>query len=326
MFAKKWFFLKHRKLITAISSLIVIALIAITVNLRKTKTYVIWQVPTEIAYETDWLKEVFSGLNYEEIEDTKFEIYKDNAIVVVSTDKDVEKNTYFSNLSQKNFKYGVVVLSDEFYSSSTEFYGTAKFVLRNYWHKKFSDQKNILFFPLGYKKGFWGGNENLKPKQAHERKYIWSFAGQIQKSSRVFMINNMKKVPDFRIHETFKWEDPNALSVTDYRNILLESVFVPCPRGWWNLDSFRLYEALECGCIPIVEKTPFDYFQKMFGSYPFLSVNSWDEAPELINNYLSDPAALEELRMECFSWWNNYKKGMQRSVSDVIHEKFEKQI
>lgn len=315
--------MKHLKLITTTSALIFIAVIAFTVNLRKNKTHVIWQVPTEIAYETDWLKEVFSGLDYEEIEDTKFEIYKDNAIIVVSIDKDPEKNRYFSKLSEKNFKYGVVVLSDEFYSASTDFYGKAEFVLRNYWHKKFLDQKNVHFFPLGYKKGFWADAENQKPKEAPLRKYIWSFAGQIQKSSRVLMINSMKKVPDFHIHETVKWEDPNALSVKDYRNILLESVFVPCPRGWWNLDSFRLYEALECGCIPIVEKTPLDYFQRMFGSYPFLSVNSWEEAPGLINSYLSDPIRLEELRIECFAWWSNYKKGIQSSVAEVIEEKFD---
>ena len=33
-----------------------------------------------------------------------------------------------------------------------------------------------------------------------------------------------------------------------------KSIFVPCPRGNSSPDTFRLYEALEAGSIPIVER------------------------------------------------------------------------
>jgi hypothetical protein len=58
------------------------------------------------------------------------------------------------------------------------------------------------------------------------------------------------------------------LNIEDYAQLLSETIFAPCPAGWENLDSFRVCEALEAGCIPIVERRPFyDYFRHLFGDH-----------------------------------------------------------
>ena len=79
---------------------------------------------------------------------------------------------------------------------------------------------------------------------------------------------------------------------------------------------------MECGCIPIVEKYPLDYFEKLMGKYPFLAVNSWDEAPALIEKFLEDPVRLEALRAECYAWWLEHKKTLQREIADLVQESF----
>jgi hypothetical protein len=133
------------------------------------------------------------------------------------------------------------------------------------------------------------------------------------------MIQNMRKIPKYYIHETFDFNAPDALSAANYRDLLLESIFVPCPRGWWNLDSFRLSEALECGCIPIVENAPFDYFSRLFGeSYPFPSLTSWNELTRIIRPLLAQPERLEKLRQDCYTWWINYKAKEKEHIAKLV--------
>lgn len=276
-------------------------------------------------YETDWIREILSELEVKEIHDKNYEIFEDHSIIVLSEIDKEKLNNYIDKLQKLNYKFGVIHISDELYQAPTDFYGKCSFVIRNYWHKNFLNQKNVHFFPLGYKQGFWRDFPKTEIKDSGHRKYTWSFAGQVAKSTRMSMINQMKTIPNYFFYEIFSFNAANSLKPGDYRDVLLDSIFVPCPRGWWNLDSFRVSEALECGCIPIVERTPFDYFEKFYGKYPFISVESWDGVPELINALRSDPLRLEQLRLECYQWWVKYKKEMKSQITDVVNTSFEEE-
>lgn len=271
-------------------------------------------------WEEDWIHEMLSEVQADilTIIDSKHEVFLDKSIIVTSAPNIEKYQAYFAEYKRRGLKFGIIHLSDENYDHPHDFYEAAPFVIRNYWHKKFTEANNVSFLPLGYKKNFWD-NFSGYIKNAEDRKYNWSFAGQLKKSTRICMIQNMKKIPNYFIYEIFDFNSPDSLSAETYRDLLLESIFIPCPRGWWNLDSFRLSEALECGCIPIVEKTPFDYFSKAFGdSYPFPSVSSWDDLPRILRPLLSNPARLEKLRQDCFHWWINYKENEKRHIAALI--------
>src|SRR5271169_362483 len=126
---------------------------------------------------------------------------------------------------------------------------------------------------------------------------------------REVLVKIMKKLPDSFLHEASDWgrRDPKSLTVSECRELMLNTIFVPCPGGWANMDSFRVYESLECGCIPIVETFPHDYFNSFLANHPFLTVDSWEEAPGLIQAYMADPEVLEKKRLECYEWWMEYK-------------------
>lgn len=283
------------------------------------KTPMIWQMEKSKWWEFDWLMELLESVDVEIIEDPKREKFIDNSIVVVSWQGN---EAYFKKLHDMGYKFGVIQLSDELYKVTTDYYTYAQFVFRNHWHPKFEDQKQVFAFALGYKAGFWK-NCNKEFLDSFSRPYLWSFAGQLtRKPTREKMIAAMKTIPDYFIHETATWEDPNGLSTEKYRDILLKTVFVPCARGWVNLDSFRLYEALECGCIPIVEKGPPDYFAYAFGDHPFLTISSWDEAPALIKKFIDDRNLCEKKRKECYAWWCNYKKMLQHKMVSTIKNAF----
>ena len=276
------------------------------------KISLVWQNDRKKMWEEDWLTELLQGLDYEVVDDTKFEKLIDNSIIVIVPHQEKQMIPYCKKLHELGYKFGVILTSDECYTCSTEFYKYAQFVFRNYWHKQFADDPKVVCFALGYKTGFW---RDIPKSFAHESKrpYCWSFAGQIAgKPTRGAMVAKLKQVSPFYIHEIGTWVDPRSLSTQDYQILLLQSIFVPCGRGYWNIDSFRIWEALECGCIPIVEKFPLDYFKNFLGEHPFIAVDSWDQAPAEMQVLLDDPKALKEKQLACIRWWAEYKKKMNR--------------
>jgi len=284
----------------------------------------IWTSDPQKLWEADWIREILSQSPFaiNEVVDSKQTMVLENAVIVLLKPNRPGTNYYLNKFVKKGYKFGLIHLCDENYMDYIAYYSSAQFILRNYWHKKFLKDKNVHAMLLGYKRGFWENCSDKNLKDISHRKYIWSFAGQITKSTRAAMIAQMKKIPHHYVHETFQWDSPKALTVIDYRNLLLDSIFVPCPTGWWNLDSYRVSEALECGCIPIVEKTPLDYFGKFLGDHPFLSVKSWEEAPAMINALLADPQKLEERRLKCYTWWVEYKKTLQGKTAEMITKVF----
>jgi hypothetical protein len=101
-------------------------------------------------------------------------------------------------------------------------------------------------------------------------------------------------------------------------------------------DSFRWAEALEQGCIPIVEDDPPlgsplcerpmqcthndpNYFRRLLGeSFPFLVVREWGEAPHLLRALLADPHRLHRLFEECVAWFESYKDRLGVRVAERL--------
>src|SRR4029077_12913833 len=86
----------------------------------------------------------------------------------------------------------------------------------------------------------------------------------------------------------------------DFVEILRQSAFAPAPMGNASLESVRLYDALESGAIPIVERRlTLDYFKGFLGKHPLPTIDSWSEGRRLITRFLNDPARLDALQHEC---------------------------
>lgn len=307
--------------------LFLLHIIVISINASPSELHgpisLIWQANREKAWEEDWLMELLNGVDVTIVDDGNYKKYIDNSIIVISAwQKSSDCKAYFQKLHKMKYKFGVILLSDERYIVPKDLYKYPAFVFRNYWNKNFIGQKNVAIFPLGYKKGFWqDGYPTIKP--AAQRHLTWSFVGQItKKPTREAMITALKTFPNCFVYETFAWADPNSLDAISYRNILLDSLFVPCPAGWVNLDSFRVYEALECGCIPIVEKGSEDYFSRYFGEHPFITVDSWEQVPRHMNELLANPDLLEQRRIQCYEWWQAHKKMLNTHWIKTIQRSF----
>jgi hypothetical protein len=129
-----------------------------------------------------------------------------------------------------------------------------------------------------------------------DREFDWAFTGQVNHKSRQEMADILADMSDgsFYRAQGFNRGTPRE----EHLRILTEARVAPCPAGTVHPDSFRLYEALEAGCLPIVEG---DWFFDQF-HVPFPVVQNWRSLPTLVDSATADDANV------AVSWWQQYKR------------------
>jgi len=284
----------------------------------------IWQSPRP--KEINWVKETFGELIGEHVFDSKHEVVLDDAILF-DTFIYCFDPAYYARFRGKNAI--LVHFQDETYAGQYHLYENFRGVFRNYWSSVFNPDF-VRILPLGYTAGLPRPLPQIK--RATEREYVWSFLGQTNKSSRPDMVRSLLHVQP---HLFFSTDDvpgfamfnrgpagPRRYDPTAYTNIMLESIFAPSPMGNVHIECYRVYEALECGTIPIVEKRlTLDYYRSLLGAHPMPTVGSWPEAYSLIRHYLQNPDEMDRLQDRCVEWWQNYKREYSQQVTEFIEER-----
>jgi hypothetical protein len=84
---------------------------------------------------------------------------------------------------------------------------------------------------------------------------------------------------------------------------------MPCPRGQ-NPETFRLYEALEHGAIPILIGEPNDttFVQMVTANIPVPVFENWSTAVAFAQTLLQNPITLAEYHTMMLSKWSVWKK------------------
>lgn len=275
----------------------------------------VWQFRPSGAWETDWLHSLFEGVVGRRVIDNTWTFMAD-PMIVIDNFLVPEKVPYYREAFEKGCRIILVHLSDEAFKDDYGAYRYCEAVLRNCYSERLADLRSVLHFPLGYKTGFARPGQAAKPAVA--RKYLWSFAGDTKKITRGEMLAEMSRLPRGFTHFTSGFGAPDALPTADYRALMDDTIVVPCPGGWSNLDTFRCYEALEAGCIPIVERRPgFDYYDALMGPHPFPAIASWSEAPALVQQW-EKTGTLEKIRADCEDWWMDYKPKLKAEIAGFV--------
>ncbi|HEY8545136.1 MAG TPA: hypothetical protein VIL36_08815 [Acidimicrobiales bacterium] len=218
---------------------------------------------------------------------------------------------------------GLFHVGDDRYRARLDAYGSFAFVWRTYYHSAL-DGLTVRQVPLGPR-----GIDPIvaEPSEAArrppgERLYTWSFAGT-RSTSRDAMLDAMAAVDGGSVEiGPVPPDDPEALAAD--HEVLASTIFAPCAMDGSHLEGTRIYDALEHGAIPIVERRRWlDYFGLLYGpGHPLPSVRSWAEAPELIRRLLADPQALGALQRRVVDWWARLKAGLaeeaQQDVEDCV--------
>lgn len=146
--------------------------------------------------------------------------------------------------------YAIVHPSDEALAESPSPYYMRRgisFVLRQYALAPGEvDHHRVKTMGLGYKLGFWRGYHGPPPSSINVslRDLLWSFAGTLHHHEREAAVDAFKGLQPHRIDTSSAFDAPDGLSTPEYRSVLLRSLFVLCPLGHVNLDTFRGYEAM----------------------------------------------------------------------------------
>lgn len=155
-----------------------------------------------------------------------------------------------------------------------------------------------------------------------EKPLDWFFAGQLGHTQRDECVAALEDIPNGKLVETEGFTQ--GLKHDEYFRLLASAKFAPCPSGPETPDTFRLYEALEAGCIPIVDSLPSraeypgGFWENLFGETPpFPILDSWESAKGTIEGLL--PNWKEEAN-KIFSWWQRKKRGYYHELmTDIYH-------
>ena len=253
-----------------------------------------------------WIYELLKKTDFKIIENETDLNKEDNLIIVDSSVE--EKNNFYLKLNMICSKIYLFHLGDESgaYNLSTV-YNNCNYIWRFFCSNRYFSNSKVKCIPIGYKSG-------VINKKKEKRKYKWAFTGTPHKSSRHDLLFQFSGIKPFFCHKTEKF-DVKIISVNEMSDILSSTEFLPCPNGFFHPETYRLYEALECGCIPIVENA-YKYYDRLFPNNPFLKIDKWADAKSIISGWGEDQ--IKKKSIECNKWWNEQKDIIQTMIKDKI--------
>ena len=105
---------------------------------------------------------------------------------------------------------------------------------------------------------------------------------------------------DLKVKADFR--DSMFSSAEEYSHRMMDAKICPIPRGR-SLESFRFFEALRYGCIPIVEALP---SRRFYDGSPAVPITTWKDLHKLVPELLADADALQERHEAVLNWWHAY--------------------
>jgi len=151
--------------------------------------------------------------------------------------------------------------------------------------------------------------------ESPEKTIDWFFSGQMTHSRRYYCVNQLRKLDNGYMLTSDHFT--GGLSQDEYYQKMLSAKVVPCPSGPVTPDTFRLFEALELGCVPIADNETrtsdwSGFWEWLFdGPVPFPCINDYDDLPGYIDDCVKQYPALNN---ECQSWWLRKQSDYKRQI------------
>lgn len=273
------------------------------------------------AHEREWLQELLGPNQPFRVETfTENEDPVDQPIVIVQRPWIQDYFMIFQRWNAKGLKFYILHLSDEYVGDSMDSYELESClgVVRMYNRDDIPTavKSKVFTIPLGYHWTLEAGSDdplNKTPRLPFREKQ-WSFFGTDWKDRRN-LLSPLGANQPYACYLVESWDSEKKVQRKEYITTLLDSLFVPCPPGL-NPETFRLYEALECGCVPLYVKQgdadPYaNWLQEELGLLP---VSNWQEASALLAHFVKEKEILENYRGSLLVRWISWKKRLSDGV------------
>lgn len=182
--------------------------------------------------------------------------------------------------------------------------------------------KNIKIYTMSYKKdntesfinGYPPQIKNFLDTKVPKKLNGWFFSGQVTHTKRRECANVLRERADGLLVETSGFT--KGLEHDEYYDLLKTAAIAPCPGGPCTPDTFRLYEALETACIPIVDyKEDRDFWYELLGENPIPILDNYVQ----LNGYINDcHNAYPSINNDVFAWWIRYKRDFRNKIINDI--------
>ena len=298
-------------------------------------TFKQWPCNISKVYEREWLCALLGNITHIDVVELDAEsdnVPGDCPIVILQRPHTVSVSRVLKGWSDAGAKFKILHLSDELPEGVRDpllvytLPGCVG-VLRNYIRDDFPPEveSKIHVIPLGWR---WAVKSDLHFDPLHLtpnlpfREFHWSFFGTDWNGRSALM----KPLTDAKLlsaHKFFKdWNDAAALKREDYLGAMLNSVFVPCPSGM-NSETFRFYEALQAGCIPLVVKDKENeaWFNWVSKYIPLMALKSWEDGVRIMVTLLSKPETMEIYRQQILRGWSTWKHVLQEQALHWLLER-----
>lgn len=191
-------------------------------------------------------------------------------------------------------------------------------IWRNFPYPRFEADRRIQTFPIGPRREFFGCIPHLL---ASGRSYPWAFMGTLWASgSRTEAVSVfLRALPAGMFFGGRHFG--LGLPLAAYRAHLFNSVFALCPEGDRHLDTFRLYESLQLGCIPLLVERQGMAPPLLGPNHPLPLFSHWRQALVFAQQQLPRPEQLDRLQQQIQHWWANRKAELSSAiVASLIRE------
>jgi hypothetical protein len=242
-----------------------------------------------------WVYEILGKIEYSVIKN-ETELQKEDTLIIIDSSVE-EKSEFYLKLNAMCSKIYLFHLGDEFgFHDLSVVYKNCEYIWRSFCSSRYFNNDKVKCIPIGYKSG-------VLNQQYKARNYKWAFTGTPHKSSRHDLLFQFSNIKPFFCHKTEKF-NVKTLSVEEMNKILSSTEFIPCPNGFFHPETYRLYEALESGCIPIVENA-YKYYDRLYPNNPFIKIDKWLDAKPILNSW--DKEQIKKKSQECLTWWEDQK-------------------
>lgn len=163
--------------------------------------------------------------------------------------------------------------------------------------------------------GYSPGTREAYANLPDARPLDWFFAGQVTHRRRRECVTALRDLGlGGRLVETEGFTE--GIPHDEYLEAMARARVAPCPSGPASPDSFRLYEALEAGTVPITERHA-AYWDAVLPGAPWPMLERWESTCTTIPPLLTEWSARAA---DVSAWWIAYKRGLAYELHDQLRD------
>jgi hypothetical protein len=144
----------------------------------------------------------------------------------------------------------------------------------------------MFWIPNGFRSGV-GPRKASRLRKASDRSQFARFIGWLANADSfnnerlLFREAALQSMPLLQTIETGGFSA--GASPALYAALMEDAIYAPCPGGN-SIETIRLYDCLELGCIPIVTNAVYLEDPRALAGAPFPKINDWSELSALLDH------------------------------------------